>query len=89
MSLLPRPGDLTVPFKGGPVGLYRDYPKDDVVADQSSDYIDATDGLLFVLSHINSWCFVLTSSGKLGWIYEYDVGPSNIAGAVYHIDRSA
>lgn len=87
MSLLPRPGDLTVAFGGGPIGIYRDYPQDDVIADVANDSVDEWDGFLFILAHIGHWCFVLTSSGKLGWVYEYDVGPGKIAGAVYHIER--
>lgn len=85
MSLLPRPGDLTVPFAGGPIGLYRDFPQDNVIADIAHDSVDKQDGFIFVLAHVESWLFVLTSSQKIGWIYEYDVGPSKIAGAVYHI----
>lgn len=85
MNLLPRPGDLTVPFKGGPIGLYRDFPQNDVIAAIAHDSLEASDGFVFVLAHVEKWLFVLTTSQKLGWVYEYDVGPNDVAGAVYHI----
>lgn len=76
-----------MPFKGGPIGLYMDFPTDDLVTNRAAVEVTGEDGFLFVLGHVEAWIFVLSSSGKLGWVHEYDVGPSDIAGAVYHIDR--
>jgi len=87
MTLLPRPGDLTVPFAGGPVGLYLTYPKDDVIVDIAHDDLTTEDGMVFVLAHVGKWLYVMTSSLKLGWVYQYDVGPGKIAGEVYYIER--
>jgi hypothetical protein len=85
VSLLPRPGDITVPFRGGPIGMYKTMPQDNVIADIAHYSIEQADGLLLIIAHVGEWCFALASNSmKVGWIYEYDVGPGHVAGAVYH-----
>ena len=87
MNRWPRPGDLTVPFSCGSIDCYRDLPVNDVVSGvpRASD-ISVDDGMLFVLAHVNAWLFVMCSSGRMGWVHEYDVGPGWNAGAVFHIE---
>lgn len=86
--MFPRPGDLTRVLGDEPVTIYYDLPVDNVIGGKPCMHISAqADGLLFVLGVKSNWCFVLTSSQKMGWIYKYDVGPSHFAGAVYHIER--
>lgn len=82
--MLPRPGDLTVPLSGGPIDFLKDYPVNDVMGADRHELTDA-DGMLCVLAHVGSWLYVLTSTQRLGWVYEYDVGPGKLAGSVYHI----
>lgn len=79
---LPRPGDISRVIRGGPWGLYRTIPgRDD--EDVSNTYVGAEDGLLLVIAAVGEWRFVLTSTERLGWVYEWDIGVDRIAGSVY------
>lgn len=80
-----KPGSLTRPFKGGPVGLYHAYPSGDVISDIADDSIEDVDGYVMVIASVGDWRFVLTSSRKIGWVDPHDLGPSQVPGAVYHI----
>lgn len=79
-----RPGSLTKAFRGRPGGLHHVHPSlNDFDAD---DRVDETDGLILVIGHDGGiWRFVMTATGKLGWVCAYDLGVSGIPGTVYSI----
>lgn len=80
-----KPGTLTWVFRGGPIGLYHSCPRGDVIADIADDYLDDFDGLVLVVAAVEEWRFVLSASGKLGWVCHDDLGVGDvIAGSVYH-----
>lgn len=84
--MLPRPGDLTVTFMGEAIDMYEVCPTNDNIAGIPRRRISGADGMLFVIGRMGSWCCVLTSSQKFGWVYKYDVAAnSQVAGSVYHI----
>lgn len=84
--MLPRPGDLTVPLAGGPIDCYTDLPVDNQIAGLHAPDLRRDDGMLFVLAHVDDWLFVMSSSLRLVWVHQFDVGPGKLAGTVYHIE---
>ncbi len=65
--------------------MYDKMPVGDEVADVT---IDDDDGFIMIIASAGSrnWHFVLTSSGKIGWVDAYDLGIARTLGSVYHID---
>lgn len=90
MSLLPRPGDFTEPYRGGPIGLYKVRPTADPDSYfETADYaVEMKDGLIFVLARIDEWCYVMTTkTAVLGWIDRYDLGIGCFPGTVYSMKQ--
>jgi len=84
--MLPRPGDISRAFRGGPIGMYNSYPEDNVIANMAHDDVGEDDGLLFVIARRADWCFVLMSrTMKLGWVHKYDIGVGHHSNTVYHV----
>lgn len=83
-----KPGSLTRAFRGGPIGLYHKFPERDDISVVADETVEDVDGFVMVIASVGDWRFVLTSSKKIGWVDPHDLGPSQIPGAVYHINWS-
>ena len=79
-----KPGALTRVYKG-PVGLYHTFPSDDINRHFADDSLQECDGLILVVAAAGDWRFVLSSSGKLGWVFPDDLGVQGLCDTVYHL----
>jgi hypothetical protein len=80
---VPRPGNLTRVLGSQEIALYQHLPQGDLVIDVPCSRVSEADGLLLVIACRSFWLYVLSSSMRTGWVYKWDVGPSDLAGAVY------
>jgi hypothetical protein len=83
-----KPGSLTRVYKDGPIGMWNELPNELNVAHIADVSINDSDDFIMIIASAGSrnWRFVLTSSGKLGWVDAYDLGIALIPGSVYHIN---
>lgn len=76
-------------LRGGPIGLHDNLPVgspcDSAMTGQSDNFINEFDGLVMIIGAVEDWRFVITSSGKLGWVESFDLGVSGICESVYHV----
>lgn len=75
-----KPGSLTYVKRGTPVYSKPSFGSDDHTP---VSFIGSCDGLICVVASIDAFRLVLTSSGRVGWIYYLDLG--EIPGSNFYI----